>query len=588
MSVKVDVSRDVMIPMRDGVNLSANIYRPRGGASKLPTILTRSPYGKENPILAAMGEYKRLAASGYVVVVQDKRGLHKSEGEYSFLRDDSAGKHQDGYDTVEWIAEQDWSDGRVIAFGTSYPGHTTMGVAVANPPHLTAAMSAQPANNEYTNRTFIDGALSVNDVVGWATNPIVGPMLIATKPEAERAKIKSELALFKGDKSALYRTLPLESFPFMRHFPKLWADPLQHRDDPEFFAENRIAEDEAARIEVPIVHVGGWFDFFTRNSVRQFELANELSSAEQLLVMGPWTHGGFVSGKVSGVKLPDGSVDTNQLLLEWAGSRSRDGARGKSKVAAYLYVLGANKWRAEPAWPIPGTKVTPYFLRADNKLAAEAGPDGVRQFDYDPRDPYTAKTVLAGLPDVGAQHKHPGVLVYQSDVLGKPVEITGWPSVELHARTSATDVDWVVELNVVGVDGTSRLHSEGIARARYRHGRDQPEAVVPGEERTYRVEMRPISVQVKAGERIEIAITGGKFPTYERNPGSFIDLNTFTEDDMVVSHNDILSGVTGSKVFLPIVPEGAQGTWVKNPWPGTRKWRLTMGMTMRAIMSLQK
>lgn len=479
MSVRVSVSRDVMIPMRDGVKLAADIYRPRGKTSQLPTILTRSPYGKGNTILSKLSEFNRLAASGYVVVVQDKRGLHKSEGEYSHFGGDSAGQHQDGYDTAEWIAAQKWSDGRVIAYGMSYLGHTTMGVAVANPPHLTAAVSIQPANNEYTTRTFQDGVMSLQDVLGWATNPVVGPALIATKPEAERAAVKAELEALKADQSAMFRRLPLEDFPYFRHFPTLLEDRLQHREDPEFFAESRVEHDEAARIEVPIVHIGGWFDLFTRNSVQQFELANELSSAEQLLVVGPWQHGNFVSEKVSGVKFPDATMDTNQIVLDWAGSRSRDSARGTSKVAAYIYVLGANRWRAEPAWPIPGTQVTPYFLRADNTLGTEPGPDGMRRFDYDPRNPYTAKSAIAGLPDVGAHHDHPGVLVYQSDVLTEPVEITGWPSVELHARTSATDVDWMVELNIVAADGTSRLHSEGIARARYRHGRAGPKQSYP-------------------------------------------------------------------------------------------------------------
>lgn len=442
------------------------------------------------------------------------------------------------------------------------------------------------ANNEYTTRTFQNGVMSIKDVLGWATNPIVGPAMIATKPEPERAAIKDELDALNANPAAKYRRLPMSDFPFFRHFPTLLEDRLNHRDDPQFFSESCVEREEAARIEVPIAHIGGWFDLFTRNTVRQFELASEMASTDQLLVVGPWQHGNFVSEKLSGVKLPGSTVDTNQIVFDWIASRNRDSKRDESSPSAYIYVLGANKWRAEQQWPIAGTKVTSHYLRADNRLSVDPGPEGERSFDYDPRNPYDAKSVAGGLPDVGAHHDHPGVLVYQSDVLTVPVEITGWPSVELKARTSSTDVDWLVELNVVSAYGTSRLYSEGITRARYRNGRDKPEAVVPGEEVTYTIEMRPTSVQVQPGERIEIAISGGKFPTYERNPGSFIDLNTCTEDDMVVSHNDILSGVTGSKVNLPIVPVEAQGEWIKNPWPGSLKWRLTMGLTARALMSV--
>jgi len=583
MKMKVDVFRDVMIPMSDGVKLAADVYRPRSSA-RLPTIVTRTPYGK-NGVFTKLFEFRRLAASGYAVVVQDKRGVHGSEGDYSLLRDDSAGRNPDGFDTVEWIAAQEWSDGRVIAYGLSYSAHTTMGAAVARPPHLTAAMSIQPATDEYTDRTFVDGVLYLQAVVDWAAAALVTPGLV-TKPKPGGEDLTTELAAYKRDRAALYRTLPLEALPYLRHLPLVWGEMLHHREDPEFFAENRISADEVAGIEVPIVHIGGWFDFFTRNTVRHFELAQSMTATEQLLVVGPWTHGDFVTGKVNGVTLPDSQVDTNQLLLEWAGSHTGGQRVRPSKVAAYLYVLGVNRWRAEAQWPIPGTQVTPYFLAADGKLGTQPGDDGVRRFDYDPRTPYTAKSVTVGLPNVGAHHDPEKVLVYRSEVLDAPIEITGWPSAELRARTSATDVDWLVELNVVGADGTSRLLSEGVARARYRNGRTAPEAVVPGQEQTYRVELRPISVVIKPGERIEIAISGGKFPTYERNPGAFIDLNTFTADDFVVSRNEVLAGVSGSRVFLPIVPETAQGSWVTNPWPGTRRWRLTMGNLMRVFFRL--
>jgi len=582
MNVKVDVSQNVMAPMRDGVKLATDIYRPRG-AGPLPAIMTRTPYDKGG-FLAKLAEFKRLAASGFVVVVQDKRGMNASEGQYSILQDDSAGRHQDGYDTVEWIAGQPWSDGRVIAYGLSYLGHTTLGAVIANPPHLIAAMSIQPSSDGYTDRMFTDGVLNLKGTVDWASIPTMAPALVAGESETDQKQILSELPPFRGDRTALYRTLPLDDFPYLRHLPMMWGEPLRHREDEEFFAESRVSAKDAAAFRIPIVHVGGWFDLFTRNTVRHYELADK--SARQLLVVGPWRHGDFTARKVSGVPVPGGEVDTNQLLLEWAHAYTDGKAPLRENVAAYIYVLGANRWRAEPEWPIRGTEVVDYYLGADGGLDPQPGADGARRYEYDPRNPYSASTVLAGLPDLTASHEHPGVVVYRSKPLTEPVEITGWPAVTLSARTTATDVDWLVELNVVDSAGVSRLLSEGIARARYRNGRERPEAVVPGRVESYRVEMRPISVVIAPGERIEIAVSGGKFPTYERNPGSFVDLNSFTDDDLVVSQNEILSGVTGSRVSLPIVPATAQGTWVDNPWPGTLKWRLTFGAIWRLLMSL--
>jgi len=580
LSTKVDVARNVRIPMRDGVELVADIFRPRT-PDRVPTILTRTAYGKSG-LMALMGQYKRLAAEGYAVVVQDKRGIHASAGDYSILRDDSAGEHQDGYDTVEWIANQEWSDGQVVAYGLSYLGHTTMGAAVAAPPHLTAAMSIQPSTDEYTDRTFVDGVLSLENIVSWATLPFVARALIAARRETERSELRRELATFRKTPD-VYSTLPLESMPFMRKFPLLWPDVLAHREDRDFFAENQISGAEAACISVPIAHVGGWFDFFIRNTVRQYELVKNATGARQLLVVGPWRHGAFTAGKASGVAFPDSVVDTNQLLLEWVAAQTGRTSQDPGP-AAIIYVLGDNRWRAEESWPIAGIQQMPYYLTADGGLAIEAATEGTRAFDYDPADPYRGKSAIAGLPTLDEAHAHPGLLVYRSQPLAEALEITGWPRAELTARTSSTDVDWVVELSVVDTNGVSRLLTEGITRARYRHGREHPQPVSPGTDENYSIDLRPISIILQPGERLEVSVTGGKFPTYERNPGKFIALNTFTADDLTVSHNEVVSGVNGSKVVLPIVPQGAGGRWIANPWPGTRAWRLTTAAITRAML----
>ncbi len=317
MAVEVEIYRDVQTAMRDGVILRADVYLPKGSRSPLPTILTRTAYGKQG-FLTDVSDFGALVGRGFAVVVQDKRGRHASDGEYRILRDDSAGARQDGFDTVEWIARQPWCDGRVDAFGLSYLGHTTMGAAISDPPHLVAGVSIEPATDEYTDRTFVDGVLSLGNIVDWASG-LVASSLIERLPTAERDAALAELDAYRAAGPDQYRQLPLTDWPFLPRFPLLWTEMLAHREDEDFFAESRVSEAEARRITVPIRHVGGWYDPFLRNTVRQFELTRMHSPAggAQQLVIGPWNHGGLARSAIGEVEYPNGGIDTNRMVSDW-------------------------------------------------------------------------------------------------------------------------------------------------------------------------------------------------------------------------------------------------------------------------------
>ncbi len=382
-----------------------------------------------------------------------------------------------------------------------------------------------------------------------------------------QAELEEFLAL--GDDR--YSSLPLSDIPYFRRLEMVWGGPLAHREDESYFADNRVGGAEAAAVRVPLLHVGSWFDFFTRNSVRQFELTSGLSpaGADQRLVMGPWAHASLALGSVAGVELPDSAVDESAIVAAWADRWLGEEPAGAADwPRAIIYVLGANRWRAERAWPIPGTQTRALALRADGSAAfdADANP-GVRTFRDDPAEPYRAPSATAGPADV-AEHLGGGnVAFYTTERFTEEVEITGWPRAVLHAATTGTDADWLVELHLVGPDGSSRLIDEGIARSRYRHGRTTPRPVEPGAFEELTVHLRPISIVVLPGERLRVLIAGGKFPAFERNPGAFVDLDSATEDDFVVSERTIASGPGLSRLELPIVPAGAGGEWIDNPWP---------------------
>lgn len=574
----VRILRDVEIPMRDGVILRANLHLPDplpdGGA---PALLTRTAYGKDTG-LAIGSDIARLVARGYAVVVQDKRGRFASDGVYTLLRDDgdgalgsSGGGHSDGYDTVEWIAGQPWCDGRVGAFGLSYLGYATIGAAISAPPHLVAGVVEQPSSDEYTDRTFTDGVLFLQNVVDWGALPFVAPDIVAKLPPEDQAPVQAELDELLALGDAKYAVLPLTDMPYYRRLEHAWGGPLAHREDEGYFAENRVGGAEATRVRVPILHVGGWYDFFTRNSIRQFELLSRLSpvGAQHRLVVGPWAHAQLAASEVAGIAFPDAAVDETSLIADWmerfapAGATDSDApAHAEGWPRAIVYVLGANRWRVEPNWPILGTETRTLALQPDGSASFGPAVAGERTFDYDPLHPYTAPSVIAGPVDASA-HLGDHTLVYETEPLAEPLEITGWPRAVLEASTTGTDADWLVELHVVAADGTARLLDEGIARARYRHGRTSPLATEPGRVERIEVHLRPTSIELQAGERLRVVVTGGKFPAFERNPGAFVDLNAATEADFLASTRTIVS----ARVELPVVPAAARGEWIDNPWP---------------------
>jgi len=567
-----DVNRmlqDVEIPMRDGIVLRANVHLPEPlPAAGAPALLTRTAYGKDTG-LAIGADLARLVERGYAVVVQDKRGRFASDGEYRLLRDDGDGPHRDGYDTVEWIAARPWCDGRVGGFGLSYLGYATIGAATTAPPHLVAGVVEQPSSDEYTDRTFTDGVLFLQNVIDWAALPFVAPDLVAKLPAAERPAIQAELDELLALGDAKYAVLPLTDMPYYRRLEHAWGGPLAHREDETYFAENRVGGAEAARIRVPILHVGGWYDFFTRNTLRQFELLSGLSpaGAQGRLVVGPWAHAQLAASEVAGIAFSDSAIDETALIADWMTRLLPAGGAGAAESLddwprAVIYVLGQDRWRAEPHWPILGTETRALALQPDGTAAFAPPVAGTRRFDYDPANPYTAPSVTAGPVDA-TWHVGEHTLVYDTEPLTEPLEITGWPRAVLEAATTGTDADWLVELHVVAPDGSARLLDEGIARSRYRHGRTSPTATEPGRVERIEVHLRPVSIELQVGECLRVVVSGGKFRAFERNPGAFIDLNTATEDDFVASRRTIVSAT----VELPVVPVEARGEWIENPWP---------------------
>lgn len=471
---------NVMVPMRDGVRLATDISVPssdgvQAAPGRYPALIMRTPYSKEmaasfppDMIAVATVVSRELATSrGYVVVFQDVRGSGASEG----LLKPMLSETDDAVDTLAWIAQQPWSDGRVAFFGPSYSGGATMMGTVGTPKELVTSFVQVPATDQFKSGwVYFDGVYMQHLATQWALMQSLDPASNGTEEEAAAAQADfSELLPGSGKMTwmtvkfpdgfidELVRRTPLKDMPVVRHV-SFWRDMIDNRDNPAFFAPNAMA-DKLARVNVPAIHVGGWYDGFIRNTYEQFQaLAAGAATREaregQRLFIGPWSHGGCPESP------PGAAVDGQALMLAWMDQCFKGIRHPVFEAPVTIYVMGENRWRTETSWPLPGTQRTRFFIHSsgsantasgDGTLTLESPSQGEQcdHYLYDPADPVP---VLGGISMYGgrlAQNEmeaRPDVLCYTSEALSEDLEVTGTVSAKLFAASSAQDTDWWVRL----------------------------------------------------------------------------------------------------------------------------------------------
>lgn len=564
------VYRDVMIAMRDGVRLATDMYFPSDeglgpATGPFPLLLSRTPYSKQRTGMegraSAQDQAVRAAVRGFAVAIQDTRGRYASEGAFRSMQDDGP----DGWDALEWLGNQPWCSGRIGMYGVSYLGATQMMLVPLQPPHLVAAFSEQPSSDEFTDRTFHSGALTLANVQGWAINSS-GEQVNQRLPEHLRQQAEKELAEYRALGARALERLPLTDVPWLRLVPGLWQDVLDHVEDPTFFDANNVRS-KLQQIAVPIYHLGGWFDPFLRNTLDHYKGAS-VPSPNQRLIIGPWTHGGMSASSAGQTEFPDAAFDDFGYALEWHDRWLRNGAgHPAQEYPVILYVMGANRWRAEDAWPVPGAHLTRYYLQSGGVLSAETPPGAPPDtFQYDPRDPMPSPEM--GRNDVSALLTRSDVLVYSTPPLSEPVEVTGEVGATLYAATTAADTDWMVRLVDIQPDGRAFHVVDGISRARYRHSRTEPSPLTPGAVERYAINLWATSLVFAPGHRIGLVISSSNFPKYDRHPNVYADLRKTTERDFISATQTIHhSPEFPSAVHLPIVPMADHQNWISNPMP---------------------
>ena len=593
--------RDVMVEMRDGVRLATDIYLPaengRPLAGRYPAILDRTPYDKV-PRAPRANDPEYFARRGYAFVFQDSRGHGRSQGEFSIYVDEG----RDGYDTVEWIAVQDWCNGDVATSGYSYDAATQHALAREAPPHLRAMFPAFGTANYHDDCEAHGGAFRLAHNLNYTLNHAQMDRRYRDDPTVAAAidQAKADMVdWFTRPLSEHFRIL--RPVPHAEQWYRAWVD---HPDFDDYWKQNGYYFEGhyGAYPDMPIFHMGGYYDFLTLGTIRNYAGLRAAKSELQFMMLGPWTHGPM-NARYSWQGAVDfgaaANVDWTPIRLAFFDQylKGIDTGLFEPQSSVMLFVGGGGtgqrntagridhggRWIEATAWPLPDAEVTAFHLHAGGVLSRESSGamEASTSFNYDPQAPcpqvggdynyaFTQRDRnRMGPQDQIADPAHPGctdrlplasradVLVFETAPLEANVEIVGPLSVELFVSTDAPDTDFTAKL----IDqyppsedypyGFALILQDSIVRMRYRNGLEKADFVRPGEAVPITINLWMTANRFVKGNRIRLDISSSNYPNYDPNPntGEPIGYHSHTRIARNTVHHDASHP---SRLLLPV------------------------------------
>jgi predicted acyl esterase len=499
-----------MVPMRDGQRLSTYLYFP-AGRGPWP-VLYEQRYADLRSA-ASRKALARLASHGYVVAAQNFRGTHLSEGTWVGYRALGWGKQQDGFDTVEWLAQQPWSSGKIGTMGGSQAGFAQNFLAVTQPPHLVAQYMTDTGLSLFQEGYRIGGA---------------------TRPE----RFKQMDAVCRDGQDN--RRLLAEWFAHPTY------DDYWRQEDCTLHID---------KMNVPCFTLGSWFDFMCVGSVESYigrqHRGGPNSRGKQQLLIGPWAHGGAKDNHVGELTYPpNATFELQQHLIRWFDHYLKGIDNGVEKEPAVrYYVMGAtgepgapgNVWRSAADWPVPARE-TSYYLHVGGTLTEHVPNEekSATEFRADPLHPNAIPgRAFPGAKDARPFEKQGEVRTFSSEPLTHPVEWTGKVRAELYVSSSALDTDFIVRVCDVYPDGRSILLMDYVRRARYRDGYEKEVFLEPGAIEKVAFDVGWISQIFNVGHRMRVTIASTGAPFYEPNPNTGEPLGLDFPAKTVVANNAV-------------------------------------------------
>ncbi len=544
---RVQIDRDAVMTTSDGVRLVADVYRPET-TEKSPTILVRIRFTQtwKNSLGAdVIGHF--WASRGYNVVIQGTRGRYKSGGTFYPLRDE----RRDGIETLRWLSQQSWFDGRLGMWGGSAFGYTQWVLADQQSPGPSTLL-IQIASTDFHGMFHPGGAFSLESALFWAVRSRGAEDVDPSFDDLERGF--NGFPLLEADNRAVGQ------IPF-------FDDWVTHTTKDDYWLA--IDGDQRARtLKAPVLLMAGWSDPFLPTQLRDFDeiqrYANPKVASGTRLIIGPWTH-------ADPIRFPDGGDAGSYRQASLAPSIAwfDHHLRGEPLESQFhapirLFVLGENEWRDEQEWPLKRTVYTPYYLSSrggansisgDGKLTVMPPTDSEPPdfYRYDPHSPVPTRggAILGPRAGVHLQEdveSRPDVLVYTTDVLQHEMEVTGPIKAELFVYTSVPSTDFTVKLVDVYPDGRAYNVSDGILRRNYETGensRNQPTRIS--------IDLWPTSTLFRMGHRVRVEITSSNFPRYDRNPNT--GRLMATESNPLTANQTVFHRPgAASHILLPIIP----------------------------------
>lgn len=588
------IDQKVMMPMRDGIRLATDIYRPKT-TGKVPIIFSRTPYNFNTWVdgvrqtRTAQQAYEAVKR-GYAFVVQNERGRFFSEGEWDIL----GVPLTDGYDAFSWMANQSWSNGKIGTIGCSSTAEWQMAVsALDHPSH--AAMVPQG---------FGAGVGTVGDIKeqgNWYRGGVEQLLFFAWlygveqdkfKPRIPEGATQEDLIRISRFYDLAPKNPPIDMAEALKHLPikdivknihgkKEIFDKMVIRkpNDPAWY-EGGLYHD-TMEIGAPSFWFASWYDVSITPNLALFNhVRNNSKDPEirenQYLVIAPTLHCAYTRATENTIvgqrSVGDARLNYDEQIYAWwdlwLKGETNDFKKNTPRVQ--YYTMGSNEWKSAEEWPPADTKMTTYYLNSNGKANTlngngtltkkKATRDNPDSFVYDPMNPVnslggnvccTGNAVQGGAFDQQKAEENPNILVYTTDVLTEGIEVTGFIESTLYVSSDAKDTDFTIKLIDVYPDGTAYNLDETIQRVRYREGYDKE--VFMEEGKVYKVDLTPMATSnyFKKGHRIRIEVSSSNFPRFARNLNT--GGNNFDESEGIIAENKIHhSKQYPSQIRLPI------------------------------------
>lgn len=532
--------------MRDGRRLCVDIYHP-DASGKFPALLAISPYGKDlqslpDPVrpyspfhggeALEAGRTAFWVPRGYAHVIADTRGSGYSEGEYCGY---GLKEHEDGYDLIEWIADQPWCDGNVGMLGMSSFAISQYTIAAQNPPHLKAIAPSEGLTDRYRHTSYHGGILNYGFYSFWWHTTAVHTFEPVSLKEFSKEKVEEMVDELKSHPD--FKTFPQAFLPLIcpKVNPHLFDLYLHPVDGPYYW--ERSAYRYFHKINIPVFVLNRWTGW-PIHLPGAFQAYNGLDSPKKLLI--------FTTKKLFGPDRPWGG--NHEEILRWYDHWLKGIDTGyMEEPPIRIWIQGDEEWRFENEWPLARTKWTKFYLGENGRLSLEAPssdekPDSfINRLYWDPEE---------AIPSVK----------YTTEPLSKDLEITGPIALYLKAALSADDANWMVDLFDIGPGGSERLVSKGWLKASHRaidekrskpyqpfHPHTERVRIKPDEILEYIVEVRETSYVFKKGNSLRVLIKGEDSPYEDK---LWYHLPHMTETRHTIHHNKS----HGSYLFLPVIP----------------------------------